>query len=111
MPDTPTRYADLTQPEKHAKRATLCTKCKALCCRLIVVLEPGDHIPAHLTTHLPQGTHVMARAEDGWCVALDRTHMNCSIYKDRPADCRRFAMGGAYCNFLRAESAAKRSSS
>lgn len=78
-----------------------CAACDAVCCRLTVVLQPDDDIPAQLTTHLADGLHVMARAEDGWCVALDRTHMNCSIYASRPAICRRFVMGGAYCNAIR----------
>jgi uncharacterized protein len=111
MPDSSVRYADVMQPEpdKHAKRPALCTKCDALCCRLTVVLEPGDNIPAHLTTYLPEGQHVMAHAEDGWCVALNRSLMNCGIYEGRPAVCRRFAMAGAYCNAIRSEHAAQSS--
>lgn len=80
-----------------------CACCDAVCCRLTVVLEPEDNIPEHLTTHLPDGLHAMAHREDGWCAALDRTHMNCGIYENRPAACRRFAMGGPYCNALRGE--------
>lgn len=45
----------------------------------------------------------MAHAEDGWCVALDRTRMNCGIYENRPAVCRRFFMGGPYCRAIRSD--------
>jgi Fe-S-cluster containining protein len=75
----------------------------------MVVLQPEDNIPAHLTTYLPEGPQVMARAEDGWCVAMDRTHMNCGIYANRPAVCRRFVMGGPYCNAIREDYARERS--
>jgi uncharacterized protein len=111
MPDLSSRYADRMQPDGCVKRAAHCTECNALCCRLIVVLGPDDNIPGHLTTHLPNGSRVMAHAEDGWCIAMDRSRMNCSIYESRPADCRRFAMGGAYCNAIRSEYTAQRSRS
>jgi Fe-S-cluster containining protein len=39
----------------------------------------------------------MAHGADGWCIALDRARMCCGIYAARPAICRKFAMGGAYC--------------
>lgn len=87
----------------RAKAAVSCTACSAVCCRLIVILEPEDNIPDHLVTRLPQGHRVMAHGEDGWCIALDRTHMNCSIYESRPAVCRRFFMGGPYCTAIRSE--------
>lgn len=95
--------ATMTSPSRHAKGKAHCSICDAVCCRLVVVLEAGDDIPAHLTSQLPQGHRVMAHGEDGWCVAMDRTHMNCSIYANRPAVCRRFVMGGPYCKAIRAE--------
>lgn len=79
----------------------LCSRCDAVCCRLTVVLQEGDRIASHLTTHTEAGLHVMARDEDGWCVALDSVHMRCSIYEHRPAVCRRFEMGGPYCLAIR----------
>ena len=48
-----------------------CTSCDAVCCRLTVVLGSDDDVPPHLTTRLG-GLHVMARDEEGWCVALGR---------------------------------------
>lgn len=74
-----------------------CTACDAVCCRLTVVVLPGDRVPGHLLAHDPKGLTVMARGEDGWCAALDHRHMCCSIYEQRPAICRKFAMGSAYC--------------
>jgi Fe-S-cluster containining protein len=88
--------------------AAHCSKCDAVCCRLTVVLQPEDKIPSHLTTHLANGLHVMARDEEGWCVAMDGARMNCGIYESRPAICRRFVMNGPYCKSVRAEYAEKR---
>ena len=95
--------ANTTPPIRHVKGKAHCSICDAVCCRLVVVLEDGDDIPAHLTRQMPQGHRVMAHGEDGWCVAMDRTHMNCGIYENRPAVGRRFVMGGPYCKAIRAE--------
>ncbi len=74
-----------------------CTTCAAVCCRLTVTIGPDDVLPPELIERNPQGVEVLARGADGWCVALDRTRMCCGIYEQRPAICRKFAMGGAYC--------------
>jgi Fe-S-cluster containining protein len=88
--------------------AARCDACDAVCCRLTVVLMPEDNVAAHLTARTPAGLHVMARGEDGWCVALDGVHMRCSIYDTRPAICRKFAMAGPYCQDVRADYADRR---
>ncbi|MBV6865869.1 YkgJ family cysteine cluster protein [Xanthomonas axonopodis pv. nakataecorchori] len=80
----------------------LCERCDAVCCRLTVMVDPSDRIPHHLTSVTPQGWHVMARDEEGWCVAIDAARMCCSIYETRPAICRRFVMSGPYCRDVRA---------
>ncbi|HEV8693564.1 MAG TPA: YkgJ family cysteine cluster protein, partial [Lysobacter sp.] len=49
-----------------------CGACDAVCCRLTVVLLPGDNVPEYLTTRTDAGLHVMARDEEGWCVAIDQ---------------------------------------
>ncbi|NUS38833.1 MAG: YkgJ family cysteine cluster protein [Lysobacter sp.] len=85
-----------------------CDACDAVCCRLTVVLLPGDDVPERLTAWTDEGLHVMARDEDGWCVAVDGARQCCSIYESRPAICRKFAMGGPYCRAVRAEYAAER---
>ncbi len=81
----------------------LCARCDAVCCRLTVVLQPEDRIPLHLTDKTDAGLTVMARDEEGWCVAIDPAHMRCSIYDTRPKICRRFVMDGPYCREVRAD--------
>lgn len=80
-----------------------CDRCDAVCCRLTVVLQEGDRIPLHYTTRTAAGLHVMARDEEGWCVAVDGARMRCSIYESRPQVCRRFVMAGPYCRKVRAD--------
>jgi uncharacterized protein len=71
------------------------------------VLDDEDRIAPHLTTR--QGNLlVMARGEDGWCVALDAARMCCSIYESRPGICRRFVMAGPYCRSIQPEVAEPR---
>ena len=94
-----------------ATAAVHCEQCDAVCCRLTVVLMPEDDIAEHLTTHTDAGLRVMARDEEGWCVALDGARMCCSIYEGRPAVCRRFVMGGPYCRAVRADYTAQRARS
>jgi Fe-S-cluster containining protein len=48
----------------------------------------------------------MRRLDDGWCIALNRTEMNCGIYDRRPLPCRLFEMGGPDCLAVRARFAA-----
>jgi len=45
----------------------------------------------------------MARLEDGWCAALDRDTLMCTIYENRPWICREFAVGSHECLVERAE--------
>ncbi len=87
-------------PEKRSEVS--CSRCDAVCCRLTVVLFPEDSsVPRHLVTRNPQGLEVMARNEDGWCLGIDPLRMCCSIYEQRPAICRKFAMGGPGCRDAR----------
>jgi len=74
-----------------------CLRCDAVCCRLTVVVMPEDVVPRHLVERGVNGLDVMARGEDGWCIAVDHTTMSCGIYSQRPEICRKFAMGSAYC--------------
>ncbi len=78
-----------------------CSRCDAVCCRLTAILEADDAVPLHLTTEHSGGKRAMARGEDGWCVAMDRTQMRCGIYDIRPAVCHRFTMAGPYCEAIR----------
>jgi len=85
-----------------------CDACDAVCCRLLVILQPTDAVPAHLTEYNEMGLHVMARDDEGWCVAVDSAHMRCSIYESRPKVCRIFAMGGDGCRDVRLDYANRR---
>lgn len=61
-----------------------------------------DDVPQRFTTHDRWGAEVMAREDDGWCAALDRDSMRCTIYARRPGVCREFEMGGNECVIERA---------
>jgi Fe-S-cluster containining protein len=78
-----------------------CSNCDAVCCRLLVVLLPGDDVPARFMDVSDAGLDVMKRGEDGWCVALESATHRCSIYETRPQICRKFHMGGPYCREVR----------
>jgi uncharacterized protein len=80
-----------------ARPSTSCDTCLASCCRLLVRLLPGDQVPGHLLAEDDQGLTVMARASDGWCVALDRGSLRCTIYSARPQLCRVFETGSPEC--------------
>jgi Fe-S-cluster containining protein len=45
----------------------------------------------------------MARLDDGWCSALDRSTMMCRIYNNRPWICREFEMGAQECQSERSK--------
>ncbi|OIQ96641.1 flagellin N-methylase [mine drainage metagenome] len=82
-------------PEDSA--AVTCANCRACCCRLEVLLMGDDDIPLRLTVEDRWGGWVMRRLGDGWCAALDRNTMNCTIYERRPGVCRDYPMGGSDC--------------
>lgn len=99
-----------TRADDHVvDRTVSCSHCDAVCCRLTVVLQPDEAVPAHFVDHDDRGVRVMARGDDGWCSALDRERMCCSIYEQRPSICRKFAMGSAYCRDERAKYTAEMS--
>jgi Fe-S-cluster containining protein len=77
--------------------AVRCDACDAVCCRLTVLVLTGDDVPSWFTVHDEHGLEQMARHEDGWCAALDRDTMRCTIHARRPRICRDFAMGGGAC--------------
>ncbi|HYH43298.1 MAG TPA: YkgJ family cysteine cluster protein [Burkholderiales bacterium] len=89
-----------------APRVT-CASCTACCCRLEVILMGDDDVPTRLTEVDRWGGSVMARLEDGWCAALDRDTMLCTIYESRPGVCREYEMGGSDCLTERALHVAK----
>lgn len=85
-----------------------CNSCEGSCCRLTVMVGPRDlEVPAALTTISDTGHRVMARGANGFCVALGADH-RCTIYEQRPIDCRQFTMGGPYCQAIRQDRARER---
>lgn len=58
-------------------------------------------VPRHMLARTAQGLPVMAQDEDGWCVAVDPTRMNCTIHGQRPGVCRAFQMGSRDCRDVR----------
>jgi Fe-S-cluster containining protein len=72
-----------------------CAGC-GTCCRLLVELAPGDHVPEELVA-VHGGVRCMDQDGDGTCVALDRASKLCTIYDQRPGVCRTFERGSGLC--------------
>jgi Fe-S-cluster containining protein len=56
-----------------------------------------DDVPRRFTVEDAWGGEVMRRLDDGWCAALDRETMLCTIYERRPNVCREYAVGDSDC--------------
>lgn len=74
-----------------------CVNCEACCCRLEVMLITDTGVPDKFIELDIWGGGTMERLEDGWCSALDRNTMSCTIYEKRPWICREFEMGSYEC--------------
>jgi len=74
-----------------------CSNCAACCCQLEVMLISDTGVPERFIATDAWGGEVMRRLDDGWCAALDRDSMRCTIYEVRPLICREFEMGSAEC--------------
>ena len=74
-----------------------CANCEASCCRLEAMLFNDTDIPDKFIATDARGNMSMARLDDGWCSALDRNTMLCTIYEKRPWICREFEMGKYEC--------------
>jgi Fe-S-cluster containining protein len=61
------------------------------------MLMGDDDIPPDLTEQDRWGGWVMARLDDGWCSALDRKTLLCTIYERRPMICRDYHVGDFDC--------------
>jgi len=100
------RGMETLSPAEDTDPDISCSDCKACCCRLEVMLMGEDeHVPAELTVRDPWGGWVMRREADGWCAALDRNTMRCTIYELRPLICRDYPAGGSDCITQRAQPA------
>ena len=74
-----------------------CSTCAACCCQLEVMLITDTGVPERFIDSDEWGAEVMRRLDDGWCAALDRDTMRCTIYEVRPLICREFEMGAPEC--------------
>ena len=74
-----------------------CDSCEACCCRLEVMLITDTGVPDNFIETDKWGGRSMARLDDGWCSALDRNSMTCTIYENRPKNCRDYEMGAYEC--------------
>jgi Fe-S-cluster containining protein len=74
-----------------------CLGCEACCCRLEVLLITDTGVPDRYIEVDKWGGRRMARLDDGWCSALDRNTMLCSIYEKRPGICRELETGEYEC--------------
>ncbi|WP_432459825.1 YkgJ family cysteine cluster protein [Agarivorans sp. QJM3NY_25] len=81
-----------------------CSNCHACCCRLEVMIISDTGVPDHHIVVDEWGGESMLRLDDGWCSALDRETLLCSIYENRPWICREFEMGSYQCRNERAVS-------
>ncbi|EQD79550.1 hypothetical protein B1B_00155 [mine drainage metagenome] len=90
-------------PADSEDRATIsCSRCQACCCQLKVLVMTDDDVPQWLLTRDAHAMEVMRQRDDGWCAALDRDNLRCTIYARRPRVCRDFAMGDSDCRAERA---------
>jgi Fe-S-cluster containining protein len=74
-----------------------CSNCAARCCRFEVFIITDTGVPQEYIQVDDNGTETMLRLDDGWCSALNRRTMMCSIYDLRPWLCREFEMGSPDC--------------
>ncbi|MGC9401416.1 YkgJ family cysteine cluster protein [Vibrio genomosp. F10] len=81
----------------------LCSNCEACCCRLEVVILTDTGVPEHHIAYDKWGGETMLRLDDGWCSAVDRETLMCTIYENRPLICREFEMGSYECRDEREE--------
>lgn len=94
---TPARAADALTATDAAGESVSCSTCRANCCRLEVLLITDTGVPERFVEVDRWGGMTMARLDDGWCAALDRSTMLCTVYDRRPWICREFEMGGHEC--------------
>lgn len=74
-----------------------CANCQACCCQLEVRIVTDTGVPFQYIDYDKWGSEVMKRADDGWCQALDRNTLMCTIYENRPLTCREFEMASNEC--------------
>jgi Fe-S-cluster containining protein len=80
-----------------SEAAVSCSNCAACCCQLEVMLITDTGVPPRYIDTDDWGGEVMLRLDDGWCAALDRDSMRCTIYEVRPLICREFETASPEC--------------
>lgn len=78
--------------------AVSCANCQACCCHLEVMLISETGVPDRHIVQDEWGGESMLRLDDGWCSALDRDTLLCTIYENRPWGCRAFEVDSFECN-------------
>lgn len=78
-----------------------CSTCQACCCRLEVMIISDTGVPPEYIISDEFNGDVMARLDDGLCIAADRDTLLCTIYENRPWICREFEMGSYECSIER----------
>ena len=86
-----------------ANHEIACSNCQACCCRLEVILLTDTGVPDYLIDEDEGGGEVMRGLDDGWCAAVDRETLMCTIYDRRPQLCRDYEMGSPECEDERLE--------
>lgn len=74
-----------------------CSNCQACCCSSEVIIISDTGVPDQYIYTDEHGSESMQRLADGWCSALNRNTMLCTIYEYRPWVCREFEMGSYEC--------------
>ena len=87
--------------QKLPETEITCATCQACCCRLEVLLITDTGVPYHHIAIDEWGGETMRRLDDGWCSALNRETFMCSIYENRPWNCREFEMASYECRIER----------
>ncbi|MUK43196.1 YkgJ family cysteine cluster protein [Aliivibrio fischeri] len=83
--------------DTHSSSNITCSNCRACCCRLEVMLITDTGVPKELIEKDQWGGEIMKRLGDGWCAAVDRDTLMCTIYENRPWICREFEMASYEC--------------
>ena len=98
MNQTDPRNIEVTEVQETG---IACSNCLACCCRLEVMLITQTGVPSRFIETDEWGGETMARLDDGWCAALDRSTMLCTIYEQRPWVCQEFAVASFECGLER----------
>jgi len=75
-----------TVPSHGCKRRRTC---KSICCSFIFALTK-EEVAKGIIKWNEKRPYFIARGKDGFCPHLDRKHLRCCIYNDRPKRCRKY---------------------